>query len=206
MGGLRGQCASCHLAQLLLILCDFWKILPLPSHSPCPHRQTLSLRIRYQNPKVKIMITALLLLLLLILYKFLFQTLKASAQNLSHQIKVIDDQEMYCKAPSQGHSPLRITSLDLFPAQPIAPFLELSCWLIIRPNREQGFCDGMQTTPHLLAAVPLLIVGNLAFNPVLAIHHTQLRHQANWVLPMLKAAIRWTSYPPWLILTKEEWY
>lgn len=34
----------------------------------------------------------------------------------------------------------------------------------------------MQTTLCLLAAVPLLIVGNLAFDPMLALHHhTQLR-------------------------------
>lgn len=46
-----------------------------------PHHQTLSLRIRYQQPELKMMLIALRLLLLLALYKFLLQTLKASAKN-----------------------------------------------------------------------------------------------------------------------------
>lgn len=93
-----------------------------------------------------------------------------------HQIKGINGQEMYYKALSQDHSPLRITSPDFCPAQPRAPFLEVSCWLIIRSNREREFPERMQTTLCLLAAVPLLIVGNLAFDPMLALHHhTQLR-------------------------------
>lgn len=36
----------------------------------------------------------------------------------------------------------------------------------------------MQIAPHLLAAVPLLITGNLAFNPVLATHPAQLRQSS----------------------------
>ena len=47
---------------------------------------------------------------------------------------------------------------------------------MIRSNREREFPDGMQTTLCLLAAVPPLIVGNLAFDPMLALHHhAQLR-------------------------------
>lgn len=48
----------------------------------------------------------------------------------------------------------------------------------------------MQTALHLLAAVPRLIVGNLAFNPVLALHHAQLWQPSEASSAMLKAALR----------------
>lgn len=102
---------------------------------------------------------------------------------------------MYSKAPSWGHSPLKKTSPDLFPAQLTVPFLEISCWLIIRSNTEQGFPDGRQTTPYLLATVPLLIVGNLVFNPVFAIHHTELSQSSELRSPHIEGSYQVRSYP-----------
>lgn len=188
--------------QLWLCKWTLWPVCKLPLNSASPEfcvisrryspfyptlpdstsLDTCSLIVRYYQPEVKIMMAALLPPLWLLSPKFLLQTQKHQPRFWGHQIAVIADQEMYCKTLSQDLSPSRITSPDLFPAKPIAPFLELSCWLIIRSNRRARVSWWIQTTPYLLAAVPLLIVGNLAFNPCLPPTMLGLGNPMNTVL------------------------